>query len=409
MADPRQHDQSQQIHHERAAQSVTPTNFKVNISNSHPNHPVVASTVPPSILATNAGADHLPLDCDSDSYYRQGVSNRTYSPPSRHSLSRVRSGQQQQQQLSGLPLADSLGDASTQPAYLPRILSWTDWDESSSSSSVTDLTSKNDSDVALSRQGLPIPTRRKDPNDSSTQIPLSGRPPRSFLLDRAFRARFRPPSPSLNLHTHHPIPTGGHSLDRPPFSMSSRPSQSSPLSPTIPAQPMMIPRRHKQASAGHQPQSRPDRRPRPAAQQLSLTGLPKYHPANFPTSGDNTPLSPRSIQALNAPKRNLRPGSDAQHALQKYQREVVSRASGLSELAKPTSPRLIPEGSPAGSMTPLALEAQSDYLLSALNLPANTADARKIVDQILQKENEQRMHSEPGRSPSHSPAVTPPV
>ena len=123
----------------------------------------------------------------------------------------------------------------------------------------------------------------------------------------------------------------------------------------------------------------------------------------------STPLSPRSIQAVNAQKRNARPGSDAQHALHKYQRETVSRASVFSELAKPTSPRLIPEGSPAASITPLALEAQSDYFLNRSNVPANTADARRMVDEMLQKENEQRDHPEVRRSGSVSPAVTPPV
>ena len=130
---------------------------------------------------------------------------------------------------------------------------------------------------------------------------------------------------------------------------------------------------------------------------------------NFPTSGDNTPLSPCSIQALNSSKRNTRPGSDAQHALHKYQREVVSRASAFSELAKPTSPRLIPEGSPAAPITPLALEAQGDYFLNRPNLPANTAGARRLVDEMLQKENEQRSRPEARRSGSVSPAITPPV
>ena len=130
---------------------------------------------------------------------------------------------------------------------------------------------------------------------------------------------------------------------------------------------------------------------------------------NFPTSGDNTPLSPRSIQALNSSKRNTRRGSDAQHALHKYQRETVSRASVFSELAKPTSPRLIPEGSPAAPITPLALEAQSDYFRTRPNVPANTADARRMVDEMLQKENEQRGHPGGRRPGSVSPAITPPV
>lgn len=223
----------------------------------------------------------------------------------------------------------------------------------------------------------------------------------------------RSPLPSSSFHTHYSTPINLLPLERHPYNMSSRPSQSSPLSPTAPAQPINIPRPHDLQSGGLQPDHRPKHRARPAAQNLNLNlaGLPKYHPANFPTSGDNTPLSPRSIQALSTTsKRNTRTGSDAQHALHKYQREIVTRASGFSsELAKPTSPRLIPEGSPAGSMTPLALEAQSDYLLAASNLPTNAADARKIVDQILQKENEERVHPAARRERSRSPAVTPPV
>lgn len=410
-----QHPDSDKSHHHhhshvpsRSPPSPTTPQFTHNNqTDTHPDSLQWDSTLPPKSSASCRN----PEDC-----HREGATYRTGSPPFLRSPPRLRS------------------DHPTRPSYLPLIPSLTELDEHFSETDSAaaaaaapddddddddDSNNNNNNDDFTSHaffstgqrwsQPIPIAVPRTKPRHTGL-TPLSGRPPPSYLLDRSFCARSRTPSPSSSFHTHYSTPLSALSLDRHPYNMAARPSQSSPLSPTAPAQPMTIPRRHEQQPGTKQPQSRPTPRPRPAAQDLNLAGLPKYHPANFPTSGDNTPLSPRTIQALNASKRNPRPGSDAQHALHKYQRQIVSRASGLSELAKPTSPRLIPEGSPSGTMTPLALEAQSDYLLSASNLPANAAEARNIVDQILQKENEGRRHPEARRtSPSQSPAVTPPV
>ena len=362
-----------------------------------------------------------PKDCQS-----AGAISKSSSPlPSLHTRSRAPSDHQQRPFLASLPARHALA----QPAYVAPAPDWKDTKEHLSTLSATFPPIGNPSVTSLSpvsvphvtageNRSLPIPIAApRKQSKHSGRTPLSGRPPSTYISDRSLAtrcARSRTPSPSSSFHTHYSTPINLLPLERHPYNMSSRPSQSSPLSPTAPAQPINIPRPHDHQFGGLQPDNRPKHRARPAAQNLNLNlaGLPKYHPANFPTSGDNTPLSPRSIQALSNPtsKRNTRTGSDAQHALHKYQREIVTRASGFSsELAKPTSPRLIPEGSPAGSMTPLALEAQSDYLLSASNLPANAADARKIVDHILQKENEERHHPEARRDRSRSPAVTPPV
>ena len=353
----------------------------------------------------------VPHDCDLI-----GTIDKSNSPPSLGNHCRAKSNGQQRPSL-----ANTARYASTQPADChPAPKS----NETKKHFAATDPPSQKSAIVTFPDVNLPdIPTeetrskpipiavpRRKPKHTGLT--PLSGRPPPTYASDgflSSICARSRTPSPSSSFHTHYSTPISVLSLDRHPYKMSSRPSQSSPLSPTAPARPMAIPHYDKYQSNETQSKSQHKPRHRPAVQSLNLAGLPKYHPANFPTSGDNTPLSPRSIQALNASKCNPRPGSDAQHALHKYQREIVTRASGLPELAKPTSPRLIPEGSPAGSMTPLALEAQSDYLLSRSNMPANNADARKLVDQILQKENEERGHPEARKSGSVSPAITPPV
>ena len=71
-------------------------------------------------------------------------------------------------------------------------------------------------------------------------------------------------------------------------------------------------------------------------------------------------------------------------------------------------------------MTPLALEAQGDYLLAGSSIggtPASSfkeGDGRDMVERLVQRENERRNHPEarsgsvsPALSPAISPAVSP--
>ena len=73
---------------------------------------------------------------------------------------------------------------------------------------------------------------------------------------------------------------------------------------------------------------------------------------------------------------------------------------------KPTPPRLGPMGSP-GPVTPLALESQGDYLLAGTSsAELSEAQAREMVENLLQRENERRAHPS-ARDGSISPAISP--
>ena len=254
---------------------------------------------------------------------------------------------------------------------------------------------------------IPIPRHSKIGSEHPV-IPLTARPrPPAYLSDRASKSRTPDDSPhssySSDEYEYVQYPDT-RPKSRKSFSMSPRPGQKSTFRPSSPlAKPIAIPPNENQQKA----------RQRRAATNLNLSGLPKYHPANFPTSQDNTPLSPRSAGALSA-QNPSRLGSDAQQKLHKYQRDVVAsatRRSGMN-LAKPTSPRLIPMGSPAEAMTPMMLEGQGDYLTAGSNMSPsafkNEQEARKMVEQMVQKENERRSHPE-ARAGSLSPAVSPAV
>ncbi|THW55903.1 hypothetical protein D6D19_10661 [Aureobasidium pullulans] len=142
------------------------------------------------------------------------------------------------------------------------------------------------------------------------------------------------------------------------------------------------------------------------ANALKLPGLPRFHPANFPSSqsssvantpgtasnsghpSPNPPVSPKAQQRLY---------SEAQKQLYLYHRETVaaqaavaaaaSASSGRPQSAryeKPLSPRLAPLGSP-GPVTPLELEGQDGYLLAgahASSAAAHAAAAQAAAEQL---------------------------
>ena len=170
----------------------------------------------------------------------------------------------------------------------------------------------------------------------------------------------------------------------------------SPLSPTAPRNTLSPSSRHK------------ERRP---GQSLHLAGLPRFHPANFPSRESNpiTSLSrnERSITSQPRPGR----GSDAQQKLNQYQRDLVANAG---KFAKPSPPRLTPLRSPGEPMTPLTLEGHGDYLCAGSASLSPKGDGREIVERLIRRENERRIHPEakagsvsPAMSPAVSPAVSP--
>ena len=172
-----------------------------------------------------------------------------------------------------------------------------------------------------------------------------------------------------------------------------RDTPASPLSPTMPIS-QRFPR---------------GRDPSPHPSVLRLPPLPRFHPAHYESPSTGVPRTPRNPQ----PSGHARQYSDAKQQVHKYQRDVVvnaTRAARLTHSPKattvnPVSPRLHPMGSP-GPVTPFALE-EKDYLSArTTGSPGSTSgNGRDLVERLVQKENERRLH--PGRAESLSPAVSP--
>ena len=185
-----------------------------------------------------------------------------------------------------------------------------------------------------------------------------------------------------------------------PRSESPRYRPSSPLSPKM---------------STPQPLISNSKKAKVPAQGLNLAGLPKYHPANFPSSDSSpAPPAPLSSRSITSQPRSGR-GSDPKQQLLQYQRDIINNTARTSHSllsssvgSKPTPPRLNPLGSPSGPMTPLMLENSNDYLAagsSFLAAGSKEVDGRDFVERLVRQENERRNHPE-ARSGSVSPALS---
>ncbi|KAF6230244.1 hypothetical protein HO133_004584 [Letharia lupina] len=183
-----------------------------------------------------------------------------------------------------------------------------------------------------------------------------------------------------------------------PRSESSQCRPSSPLSPK-----MSVPL----------PSINSSQKARAPAQGYNVAGLPKYHPANFP-SRDHSPAppSPLSSRSVTLQPRSGR-GSDAKQQLLQYRRDLINNTAKTSRSllsssvsSKPSPPRLNPLRSPGGLMTPLMLEGAGDYFGTS-SLPAGfkEGDGREIVERQVQRKNE-RWKDPEARSGSVSPALS---
>ncbi|KAF2122774.1 hypothetical protein BDV96DRAFT_639342 [Lophiotrema nucula] len=176
------------------------------------------------------------------------------------------------------------------------------------------------------------------------------------------------------------------------------PSTSSPLSPKMESLAIPSPVRRRPL-----PSSMHHRKPSSGtAASLRLPSLPRFHPANFPSSQNSsaavTPRTgPNSPQPPLSPRAYHQQYSEAQRQMFALQRELMSgqprqaRAPG----AKPTSPRLIPMGSP-GPVTPLELETAEGYLTAGVS----STDAASHVDKLIREEARRRGETSPGHSTS---------
>ena len=186
-----------------------------------------------------------------------------------------------------------------------------------------------------------------------------------------------------------------------PRSETSRYRPSSPLSPK-----MSVPL----------PSINSSQKARAPAQRLNLAGLPKYHPANFPSRDSSAaPPSPLSSRSMTSQPFHGR-SSDAKQQLLQYQRDLINNTTKTSRSllsssvsSKPSPPRLNPLRSPGGPMTPFMLEATGDYLAAgSSSLPAGfkEGDGREFVERLVRRENERKNYSE-ARAGSVSPAISP--
>ena len=269
--------------------------------------------------------------------------------------------------------------------------------------------------LPLAKPSSPIPIPPKQKGNSPPIVPLTARgsPPK-------FAFRDQPPYRSCSL-TSRSKASSTYILDHPPDPgvpviqrgferMGPRPGSplhnympTSPLSPPVPSQSSL--------SLGR----RMDRRP---PQKLSLAGLPRFHPAKFPSQDSKAPTSsPTTSRFISSQSRSGR-GSDARQKLQQYQRDVIASATqGARSPAmdyssiKPSIPRLTPLESPIDQMTPLVLEGHHDYFeAGAHSSPTDfkEGDGRDMVERLVRMENERRSHPE-ARSRSQSPALSPAV
>ncbi|KAI9858462.1 MAG: hypothetical protein M1824_004329 [Vezdaea acicularis] len=104
---------------------------------------------------------------------------------------------------------------------------------------------------------------------------------------------------------------------------------------------------------------------------LKLSGLPRFHPANFSNQATMAPAPAPAPQPQY---------SDVQLQLHLHQRELISSATRSSAdttstgSANPVSPRLCPLGSP-GPVTPIVLDERGGYLVAG----AAAEDRKKLT------------------------------
>ena len=333
------------------------------------------------------------------------------SPKSRQGL-RVRANTSPERQSSAsLPSLTNRRRAGTnsQPQQPPRRL---DLGSTGSRQSLCEaLSPLEESTQDVPSEPIPIPPRKQKLGPfSPTGTPLTARaPPGNYFPQLSEFTNSRPrisqsltPSYSRSsTTTKMPKSETGPNVQRgfvPPTPQAKSPlyTPTSPLSATAPRNTLSPSSRHKEKRPGH---------------SLNLAGLPRFHPANFPSKDSNpsTTLTrnERSITSQPRPGR----GSDAQQKLNQYQRDLVANAG---KYAKPSPPRLTPLRSPGDPMTPLALEDQKDYLCAGSAPFSQNGDGREMVERLIRRENERRTHPEakagnisPAMSPGVSPAVSP--
>ncbi|KAI9701375.1 MAG: hypothetical protein M1820_006466 [Bogoriella megaspora] len=172
-------------------------------------------------------------------------------------------------------------------------------------------------------------------------------------------------------------------------------AQISTQSPIMPPQPRLRPSPHRAASTS-----------------LRLPSLPRFHPANFPSSqhvsaGSTPSTGVNGLQPPVSPRQNHRQYSDVQKQLYAYQKDIIATAMRTSQATtpnglsnKPDSPRLEPLGSP-GPVTPLMLEEQAGYLVAGVRAPdGQEAPQDEVVESFIRAEARRREEMSPRQQPT---------
>lgn len=238
---------------------------------------------------------------------------------------------------------------------------------------------------------IPIPRSKEDLDCPITPLSARGDGKSSHYLGRSLQPKYMR-SPDNSRHVNYFSDSSDSSVLS--AHKTQRDSPDSPRSPSMPLS-QRFPR---------------GRHPSPPPDALRLPSLPRFHPANYESPAlESTANTPRASR----PAAHGRQYSDAQQQILKYQRDIVTNATRAARLTlspkateSPRVPRLNPMGSP-GPVTPLALESEGDYLMARnTGSPASKKNnGRDLLERLVQKENERRMH--PHRADSTSPVVSP--
>jgi hypothetical protein len=133
---------------------------------------------------------------------------------------------------------------------------------------------------------------------------------------------------------------------------------------------------------------------------LTLSSLPRFHPAAYSSTSSSISTTPGSKDASPQPvtssprssqQRQQQPLSDAQRQIFTFQREMLNAARGPSNrTAKPDGPKLLPLAGSPGPVTPLELEGDG-------YLDAGAASGNVDVDKLIRDEAKRRGEISPRR------------
>ena len=296
-------------------------------------------------------------------------------------------------QFNESPLHLDLSSTALRPSRSPRILRTLAESPSEKASAPIDIPARRRGEGQLSRPTTPLTARA--PQGQYFTSWHKAEPRISESLTPYYSSRVQKNSGSRDPSA---APKGLAKMSPRSETASHRPS--SPLSPRV---------------SGPLPSVKNRQKARAPMQSLNLAGLPKYHPANFP-SRESSPAPPSHLSSrwVTSQPRSGRDLGAKKQFLQ-HQRDLIndtakaSRSPSLSsDSSKPSPPRLNPLRSPGEPMTPFVLEGAGDYMVagsSSFRAGFEEGEGRDFVELLVRRENERRSHQE-AISGSVSPALS---